>query len=412
MRQQSIAQCVQAGDAHVDRQRLPFLGERAPVERVERILAVGSDQAQRLRVVAMGQRNAGIGGAGQRGGDSGHDFVADAVRAQEFQFLAAPAEHERITALQAHHAPSGARVFQQEGVDAFLGGVVLARVLGDFDEFGIAPGEPQDVRADQAVVQDHVGLVEQAQGAQGQQPRITRASADQGDAARTIHRRCRREGRIQRRVGSDGLALPQQVRNRAGKQFVEEDATFARLRKVRADSFTRAGQQPGEVAQRRIEFAFEPFAQVPRQHRRAAATGDRNLQRAAFDPRGNVEMRARCIVHHVHQHLARLAFGGDGLVDALIVGGGDRQPGAVEPRGRELAIDVVDLAARDESLQGFIEVGRADPDPGARFKQRRDFACRDRTAAHHQHAAAAQVDEYGKQRGSHGVANGQRGARP
>ena len=46
MRQQSIAQCVQAGDAHVDRQRLPFLGERAPVERVERILAVGSDQAQ------------------------------------------------------------------------------------------------------------------------------------------------------------------------------------------------------------------------------------------------------------------------------------------------------------------------------------------------------------------------------
>ena len=46
VRQQAIAQRVQARDAHVDRQRLPLLGERAPVERVERILAVGSDQAQ------------------------------------------------------------------------------------------------------------------------------------------------------------------------------------------------------------------------------------------------------------------------------------------------------------------------------------------------------------------------------
>ena len=46
MRQQAIAQRVEAGHAHVDRQRLPFLGERAPVECVQRILAVGGDQAQ------------------------------------------------------------------------------------------------------------------------------------------------------------------------------------------------------------------------------------------------------------------------------------------------------------------------------------------------------------------------------
>ena len=55
------------------------------------------------------------------GGDAGHHFEGDAVRAQEFQFLAAATEHERIAALQPHHAPAGARVFEHQRVDVVLG---------------------------------------------------------------------------------------------------------------------------------------------------------------------------------------------------------------------------------------------------------------------------------------------------
>ena len=56
-------------------------------------------EAHRLRVFAVGQRDAGIGGASERGGNAGHDFEADTVRAQEFQLLATTAEHERVATL-------------------------------------------------------------------------------------------------------------------------------------------------------------------------------------------------------------------------------------------------------------------------------------------------------------------------
>ncbi|CFM51659.1 Uncharacterised protein [Bordetella pertussis] len=72
-------------------------------------------------MVAMRQGHAGIGGAGQRRGDAGHDLVRHAVRAQVFQFFAAASEDEGIAAFQAHHAPAGARLGQHEGVDARLG---------------------------------------------------------------------------------------------------------------------------------------------------------------------------------------------------------------------------------------------------------------------------------------------------
>ena len=77
-------------------------------------------------MVAMGERDAGVGGAGERGGDAGYDFELDAVRAQHFQFLAAAAEHERIAALQPHHALAGARVLEHQRVDLLLRGVVVA----------------------------------------------------------------------------------------------------------------------------------------------------------------------------------------------------------------------------------------------------------------------------------------------
>ena len=69
------------------------------------------DESHRLRMIAMRQRHARIGRARERRGDARNHFEGDAVRAQEFEFLAAASEHERIAALQAHDAPARARMF-------------------------------------------------------------------------------------------------------------------------------------------------------------------------------------------------------------------------------------------------------------------------------------------------------------
>ena len=144
---------------------------------------VCGDEAHRLRVIAMGQRDAGVGGAGQRGGDAGHDFVADAVRAQEFEFFAAAAKNESVATLQAHHTLAGAGVFEHERMDCFLRYMMMARCLADFDAFSVAAGEVEHFGADQTVVQDHVGFVEQTQAAQRQQAGVAGTGADQRDAA-------------------------------------------------------------------------------------------------------------------------------------------------------------------------------------------------------------------------------------
>ena len=81
MRDQGVAQARQSGHAHVEGQGLLRLRQRGPVVVGIAILRVRSQQVQRLRMLAMGQRDAGIGRAGDGSSDAGHDFEGDAVRA-------------------------------------------------------------------------------------------------------------------------------------------------------------------------------------------------------------------------------------------------------------------------------------------------------------------------------------------
>ena len=148
------------------------------------ILRMRGEQPQRLRVLAMGERDAGIGRARDGGGDAWDDFERDAVRAQHFEFFAAAAEHEGIAALQPHHALAGRGVFDQQVMDACLGGVVVAAdALADLDQLGVAMRQRQHIGADQAVVEDHVGLGERARGMQGEQARIAGAGTHQAHNA-------------------------------------------------------------------------------------------------------------------------------------------------------------------------------------------------------------------------------------
>src|SRR3546814_5841041 len=80
-------------------------------------------------------------------------------------------------------------MFDQQWVDARRRGGMPAWLLADLDALGIAAGKLQHCVGHQAVVEDHVGFVEQAQRAQGQQAGIAGSGADQCDRAGCVRRR-------------------------------------------------------------------------------------------------------------------------------------------------------------------------------------------------------------------------------
>ncbi len=74
---------------------------------------------------------------------------------------------------------------------------------------------------------------------------------------------------------------------------------------------------------------------MPREHGRNAAGGNCNDERRAIDDRGNDEARQLRIVDHVHEHVALASGRGDACIHGAIVGGGDREQGAVKVGGLE-----------------------------------------------------------------------------
>ena len=89
------------------------VGERGEIEMLEgRLLAarlVARQEGDGVRHVAMGERDLQARGGGDAGGDAGHDLDGDAGRAQRIELLAAPAEDERIAALEPDHGLAGRR---------------------------------------------------------------------------------------------------------------------------------------------------------------------------------------------------------------------------------------------------------------------------------------------------------------
>ena len=159
-----------------------------------------------------------------------------------------------------------------------------------------------------------------------------------------------------------------------------------------------AHQQRAERAQRFVEIGFQPFAQMTRQHRCAAAAGDRDLQRTAFDPRRHLEAAQRRVVDHVRPDPARVCGFGDDAVGVGVVGGGDHQPDAVQPVRAEQTIEVHDAAGFDQRGDFGIQCRRTDPHLGAGGQQGCDLAAGDHAAADHQHRPAAQIQEGREQR--------------
>jgi hypothetical protein len=108
------------------------------------------------------------------------------------------------------------------------------------------------------------------------------------------------------------------------------------------------------------------------------------------------------IVDHVGEHAAFAGGEGHGAIHGVVVGGRDREPGAVEPGRIERAIEVFDAADPAQRRQRRTEGRRPDPNDRPGREQRLCLARGDRATADHQHGLAAQVGEQGEQRRGHG----------
>ncbi len=128
---QLLLDMLGAHQPHVDHQGLAGGGELLPVGLLALLLAVARDKNGALSMVAVSERNAGIGGGTGGGRDAGHHGEGDALLCQHFQLLAATAEHEGISPLEPHHPVARPGVFHQQAIGLLLGHAVSARLLAD-----------------------------------------------------------------------------------------------------------------------------------------------------------------------------------------------------------------------------------------------------------------------------------------
>ena len=105
----------------------------------------------------MGDRDAGVGGGGDPGGDAGDDLELDPGLAQRFPLLAAAAEDERVAALQPHDALAGPGRLDQPLADLLLRHRGLPRAPCRRRPARRPRGRRQRPGRDQPVVEDRVG---------------------------------------------------------------------------------------------------------------------------------------------------------------------------------------------------------------------------------------------------------------
>ena len=181
---------AQPRQAHVYDQRLVRLREFRPVEIDHIVTQVPGNEADRLCPVPVGQRYARIGRASEGGRDARNDLEIDAVPAQRLDLLAAAAEDEGVSALEAGDPQAALRIPQQAGVDVRLPGAGESAPLADVNTLRIAAAEIKHGRRDEIVVVDDVRTLQRAQRLQGEEVRV---------AGTRTHKRYEAFGRASRR---------------------------------------------------------------------------------------------------------------------------------------------------------------------------------------------------------------------
>jgi hypothetical protein len=182
-RDQALGDPRQSLHSHVEDEGAGERRKGVVVERGFLLLGVfvPGDEGNGRGVVAVGHRDARVGGGRDAGGDPGNDLEGDAGGGKRLGLLPAPPEDEGIAPLEADHDLSLPSTIDQELLDSLLRDARRAGILADVEHFDSGPGEIQRLFGNQAVADDHVGGDDQLQRPGGHQPRVPRASADQVD---------------------------------------------------------------------------------------------------------------------------------------------------------------------------------------------------------------------------------------
>ncbi len=110
-------------------------------------------------MIPVGKRDPSVSGAAAGGGDARDDLKCDPVRRQSVDFLAAPAEQERISAFEPDDSFSLAAQPHEQRTDFGLIERVMVALFPDEDSFRIFAAQVDDLRRHQPIVNDDIGLL-------------------------------------------------------------------------------------------------------------------------------------------------------------------------------------------------------------------------------------------------------------
>ena len=353
------------------------------------IFEVTGHEAHALGVIPVGQRYARIAGGGTGSGNTGDHLEGNMVPGQQLDFLAAPTEDKRIAALEAHYPLALLGHFQQQCVDLLLWQAVVGAGLAHVDALGIAPGQLDDGRRHQAIIEHHIRALQQAQGLERQQVGITGTGAQQVDLP-PVQGAAVSQLALQQLFGLLLPARQHQFRHGAVHGLLPEQAARCFTGDRAPDNRAHTAGEQGQAAIGRGQHGLESPPQGAHQYRAVAATGNRYGQRRAVDYGGKYHRAQFGSVHHVDGQLAGLRIPGHLCVDRVTGRGGHDQHCPLDTTAAVFPLLPAAASGLQQRRQFRLYYRRHYQQASAGLAQQPRLAGGDLPAAHQQHGAVGE----------------------
>ena len=172
--------------------------------------------------------------------------------------------------------------------------------LADIDAAGVAAPLGDDRLGHQAVIDDDVGFLEGALGAERQQILGARTGADQRHMAGEVRPDLEHPERFA--LGVLDAAGKDLLGDRPGEEARPEAAALGDRAERPRHALAQPLGKPGEVAEGRGKQRLDPGADVARKHRRHALAADGDRKRRPVDDGGRVEVAKLRPVDDVDRH--------------------------------------------------------------------------------------------------------------
>ena len=326
----------------------------------------------------------------------GDHLEGDPFLRQRGDLLAAAPEDEGVAALEPQHPPALAGETHEQAVDLLLLHRVPVGVLAGVDPVRVPAHQIEDLVGDEAVVDHHVGLLEEAHGAKAEQIRIAGPRPHQKDLAGSragIRLRQRLAQRVPR------LPLPpgeHHLGDRAAEDLVPEGAPLRGRPDPVPDLRPQLPPERGQTPEGGRDEGLQARPDEAGQHRRGPSGAHRRQHRGAVDDRGQDEVPPLGPRHRVREPPLPGRQTHDTGVERLVVGRGDHQPAAFEIARLESALAPAYPSPGDQRVERRAK-GRGDhAHHGAGLEQHFRLAGGHAAATGHQAGRAADGEEHGQ----------------